>query len=239
LLVDAGRFAYTGAVADKFRPYAKGSAGHNLLLIDNKGQKAGPTHAQAPLGDNYFKITEDFDYASNAFESFIDVEGEAKHIRSVFYVRGEFWVVVDRIITDRPREIDALWHWHPDNEVVQDKLTVRTNNQQGNLAVIPVTQQKFDIKFIKGQEAPEIQGWYSPEYNIFGPNTASIYSTRINKNSTFVWLLLPSENEMPVMNANIITENEEEVQVEVKSELHTWELTIPFMNSEGAALKKN
>ena len=239
LLVDAGRFAYTGAVAEKFRPYARGSAGHNVILIDNKGQDAGPRLAEAPLDNSYFKITEDFDYASNAFDQFMDVEGEAKHIRSVFYVRGEFWVVVDRIITDRPRKIDALWHWHPENEVVQENFIVKTNNQEGNLAVMPVTNQKFDVEFIKGQEAPDIQGWYSPEYNIFGPNTASIYSTNISESSNFVWLLLPSEKDMPEIDAKIISENDEEVQVEVKSENQRWELTVPFMNSNGAKLIKN
>lgn len=119
LLVDAGRFAYTGEVAEKFRPYAKGSEGHNVFLIDQKGQDAGPTHAKEPLDDSHFKITDDFDYASNSFYRFIDVEGEAKHIRSVFYVRGEFWVVVDKIVTDRPRKIEALWHWHPESVVEQ------------------------------------------------------------------------------------------------------------------------
>ena len=42
LLVDAGRFAYTGAVAAKFRPYALGSQAHNLLLFDGKGQGKAP-----------------------------------------------------------------------------------------------------------------------------------------------------------------------------------------------------
>ena len=107
LLVDAGRFAYTGEVARKFRPYARGSAGHNILLIDNNGQKDGPRHAKEPLGSSYFKIGDDFDYASNSFDSFNDVDGIAKHIRSVMYVRGEFWVVVDRIITDKPRKIET------------------------------------------------------------------------------------------------------------------------------------
>ena len=239
LLVDAGRFAYTGAVAEKFRPYARGSAGHNVILIDDKGQDAGPTHAKEPLGNTYFKITDDFDYASNSFDRFIDVAGEAKHNRSVFYVRGEFWVVVDRIVTDRPRKIDALWHWHPENEVVQDKLTVKTNHKRGNLAVIPVSQQKFDIEFIKGQETPEIQGWYSPEYNIFEPNVASVYSTTINSTTTFVWLLLPSENEMPEVGAEIVAENDDKVTIEVTSAKELWQLTIPFINSKDAKLIKN
>src|SRR5690606_37713268 len=97
----------------------------------------------------------------------------------------------------------------------------------------------FDIEFIKGQETPEIQGWYSPEYNIFEPNIASIYSTNISENSTFVWLLLPSEKEIPKVEANIIAENKKEVKLEVKSENQTWQLTIPFMNSRSAELIKN
>ena len=239
LLVDAGRFAYTGEVARKFRPYARGSAGHNVILIDGKGQKGGPTHAKEPLGNSHFKITDDFDYASNSFDRFIDVDGKAKHIRSVFYVRGEFWVVVDRIITDKARKIDALWHWHPECVVEKDNLIVKTNNKKGNLAVIPVSKQKFDINFIKGQEEPEIQGWYSQEYNIFEPNTTSFYSTNINESSTIVWLLLPSEKKMPKIGAEIISENDNGVKIEVKSKKKVWQLNIPYTNSKDANLVKN
>jgi hypothetical protein len=239
LLVDAGRFAYTGEVARKFRPYARGSAGHNLLLIDSKGQKGGPRHAKEPLGNSYFKITDDFDYASNSFESFNDIDGKAKHIRSVLYVRGEFWVVVDRIITDKPRKIDAMWHWHPECVVEKDNSTVKTRNKKGNLAVIPVSRQKFDISFINGQEEPEIQGWYSSEYNLFEPNITSFYSTNINESSTIVWLLLPSEKKMPKIGAEIISENDNGVKIEVRSKKNVWQLSIPYTNSKDANLVKN
>jgi hypothetical protein len=239
LLVDAGRFAYTGEVARKFRPYARRSAGHNVILIDSKGQKGGPRHAKEPLGDSYYKITDEFDYASNSFDSFIDIDGKAKHIRSVFYVRGEFWVVVDRIITDKPRRIDALWHWHPACVVETEDLIVKTNNKKGNLAIIPVSDQKFDVKFIKGQEEPDIQGWYSSEYNMFEPNIASLHSTDISENTTFVWLLLPSEKKIPRVGAEIISENDHGVKVEVKSENKVWQLNIPYANSNDARLEKN
>ena len=38
LLVDGGRFAYRGDLAEKFRAYATGSESHNVLLIDGAGQ---------------------------------------------------------------------------------------------------------------------------------------------------------------------------------------------------------
>ena len=238
LLVDAGRFAYTGEVAQKFRPYARSSAGHNVLLIDGKGQEAGPTHADAPLSHQHYKITDTYDYAAGSFESFEEVDGEVKHQRAVMYVRGEFWVVVDKVITERPRQIDALWHWHPDNKVMKRKSTVSTNNQRGNLAVIPLSGQDFDIRFVEGQERPEIQGWYSPEYNLYEPNTTSFFTTEISDSSTFVWLLMPAEQKIPKVKTEILEETDEVVRLRVSYQGQDWQLEVPFMNSDAASLMK-
>ncbi len=237
MLVDAGRFAYTGEVADKFRGYAKGTVGHNLLLIDGNGQNAGPLLAKKPLDETYFKIEKDFDYTSSSFESFIKTQGTAKHTRSLFYVRGQFWVIADRVTTDRPRKIDALWHWHPSIEVKNTNGSLITDNAEGNLAIIPISKQKFDIEFVKGQEKPEIQGWYSPEYNEFGPNLTNIMHTNISKSENIVWLLLPSKSKTPKVKTEIISENDKEVVVSVQIENKKWKLTIPFENSTAAKLE--
>lgn len=236
LLVDAGRFAYTGEVARKFRRYACGSAGHNVLLVDGKGQAPGPTHAKEPVPEGQYKITGTFDYASGSFDRFLDTKGDVKHTRSVMYVRGEYWVVVDRITTDRPRTIDALWHWHPECSVVQEKDIVRTSNKKGNLAVIPAGNHSWSVSLVKGQEQPELQGWYSPEYNVYEPNAASIFSTGIKGNATMVWLLVPSEKKMPKLIPEIISEDESGVTLRVKSNKKSREMHIPFENSSNARL---
>ena len=238
LLVDAGRFAYTGAVADKFRGYAKGTQGHNILLIDHKGQSAGPALVSQPLSDSSYKITPIFDYASGSISHFADITGVATHTRAVLYVRNQFWVVVDRIVSDRPRTIEALWHWHPDNNVIHDRLITKTVNKRGNLSVIPVSRHKFDITQKKGQETPEIQGWYSPEYNIYEPNTTTIYKTSIGNTATLVWLLLPFEEAPPKIKAKLLMENEREIKIAVKQKEEKLELTIPFMNSAGVVVEK-
>ncbi len=237
LLVDAGRFAYTGEVAEKFRPYAKGTQGHNAILIDNKGQGPGPLLADEPLPQNQYKITPQFDYASNSMSNFIDLE-DVTHKRALFYVRDGFWVVVDNIETNEPRQIEALWHFHPSCKV--EKKTegiVTTNNIKGNLQVIPVQKTDWQVDFVKGQEKPEIQGWYSEEYNIYEPNTTAIYSTTINTNTTFVWLLVPSEFESFVYKAEITSENEDEIKLDISNSANEkWQLTIPFSNSENAQI---
>lgn len=240
LLVDAGRFAYKGEVARKFRQYAKSSRSHNLVLLDGKVQNPGPKLAEKPLLPEQYKITNTFDYASGTFNNFSDIEGVGEHLRTLFYVRGEFWIVVDKIKTDRERTVETLWHWHPDCTVLQENGIVKTNNRRGNLAVIPVSKQKFDIKFIEGQEEPVPQGWYSPEYNKYESNVASIYSTNIESEETLVWLLVPSENEVPEIYAKIISENETEIKLEVITEERgSWKLTIPYQDSKKAKLEFN
>ncbi|MDD4191234.1 MAG: alginate lyase family protein, partial [Mangrovibacterium sp.] len=193
LLVDAGRFAYTGDVARKFRPYATGSQGHNVLLIDGKGQARGPRVTDTPVHESDYQLTSDHDLARGSFSAFNDLEGTCTHSRTVCYKRGQFWVVIDRVTTDRPRTIEALWHWHPTCEVEVRNEIVLTGNQRGNLQLVPAGRQKWSVKQIKGQEQPEIQGWYSKEFNEFEPNTTTAFETRVDGNSTFVWILYPSE----------------------------------------------
>jgi hypothetical protein len=238
LLVDAGRFAYRGEVANKFRRYALSSQSHNLILIDGKGQDPGPRLAEQPLTETEYKIADDFDYASSSFESFIDLDGKAVHNRSLFYVRGRFWVVVDHISTDRPRKIEALWHWHP-NCIVQQENNgiVATNNPRGNLKIIPVGNHNWNIDLVKGQDDP-VQGWYSKEYNLFEPNVAAIYSDHIDADKTYVWVLLPSEGSAPEVNAEVVSVGSDSVNVKVTMPgIGFWNISIPFMNSTGARLQ--
>jgi len=240
LLVDGGRFAYRGEVADKFRRYATGSYSHNVILIDGKGQAAGPTVTKEPLSENHYKITKDFDYASDSFDRFIDTEGQCRHTRSVIYVRENFWVVVDRIETDRPRKIETMWHWHPScNIKTEKKSIISTDNSRGNLKIIPVGSQAWTVSQVKGQEQPVPQGWYSREYNSAVPSTVNIYSGDISGNSTFIWILYPYKSEPQAVKAKIISSDDNGVRLNVKvSGSGQWDIVVPFKESGKAYVKK-
>ncbi len=229
LLVDAGRFAYTGEVAEKFRPYAKGSQAHNVLLIDGKGQSNGPREAEAPVPKEQCQITPEYDYARGTFDQFNDVEGTCKHTRRLYYERGGFWVVIDEIATDRPQTIEALWHFHPDCLVDLKGESVFTRNKHGNLQLIPVDEGVWSIKEVMGQEKPEIQGWYSVEYNKYQPNPTFIYSTKIESDKTFIWVLFPSEKTSSATKATIISKTKEEITLKVRrTKKEEWLVTIPL-----------
>jgi hypothetical protein len=229
LLVDCGRFAYRGEVADKFRKYATGSQSHNVLLIDGKGQAPGPKVTEEPVSKKDYLITKDYDLGRGSFSVFNDLEGEVKHTRTLFYSRGDLWVVVDQVTTDRPRKIDALWHWHPENKLKIEKDKVYTANERGNLQIVPAGNQKWEVKMVTGQEKPEIQGWYSKEYNIYEPNPTAIYTTKIESNSTFVWVLYPSENVEKLVRAEIISATEKEIKVKITNGKNDeWVVDVPL-----------
>lgn len=61
LLVDSGRFAYEGPLADKFRQsYALHTRGHNALIVDGQQQVSLPAVASAPLQEGVdFRIGEE------------------------------------------------------------------------------------------------------------------------------------------------------------------------------------
>lgn len=229
LLVDGGRFAYGGTVADKFREYAIGSQSHNVILIDGNGQAPGPLKAEMPLSEEQYKITPEFDYVWSSFDQFQALDGTCKHTRTLFYKRGEFWVVVDQINTDRPRKIEALWHFHPDCTVQEKNGMVSTDNDRGNLTIVPAGEQDWKIDLVRGQEKPEIQGWYSRAYNTYDPNTAAIYSTRITSDHRFVWVLFPSEKTAPDLRAEIISDTESELKIRVFNPTgDEWFATVPL-----------
>ena len=237
LLVDAGRFAYTGEVAKKFRGYARGTQGHNTILIDGKGQKPDIRVTDKPLSDIHWRITPQFDYAWNSFDKYFELSG-VEHHRSMMYVRGEFWVIVDKVSVEKPQKIETMWHWHPDCKVkTTGNGIVYTTNARGNLKVIPINKTKWKVDVIEGQEEPRIQGWYSVEYNKYEPNKTVIHSTKVNSEKTFVWLLLPSEKKADKIKSTVTSSDEKGISLEIENDdKGIWSLTVPYSDSNGAAV---
>jgi hypothetical protein len=153
-------------------------------------------------------------------------------------VRGKFWVVADRLTTDRPRHVETLWHWHPANQVQIEKSGITsTANDRGNLAIIPVGAADWKITQVKGQETPSIQGWYSKEYNKFEPNPTTIYSRQIKTNDAFVWILWPSEGKASEVQTELLSKDNNSVSIRVsESGKGHWDITVPFMNSQNVQL---
>jgi len=224
LLVDTGRFAYQGRIAEKFRrPYMWHTRSHNAMLIDGRSQAEGEKVAKQPIGDTHVAIGADHDWALGAMSAWRDLEGEATHRRAVYYRRGEYWLVVDQVETDRPRTIEPLWHFHPDCTVAMDGEAVHTSDPgAGNLRIAPAPAPAGDgdaawnVRLARGEEKPELMGWYSPTMNHVEPTTVAIYEAQIEAGVTsFAWLLVPAGGEVPPAEAKLLAASEDRVTVRV------------------------
>ncbi len=230
LLVDAGRFAYRGEVAKFRKAYAVQSLGHNVILIDGKGQNPGPKLVKTPLEEGSFTSEESFDYALGSMSNFESISGEVTHRRAILYVRGFAWIVVDRIESDRPREITALWHWHPSCTVTIDGAdTYSIDPGQGNLGIFPVGENNWANDLVKGQKSPQYQGWYSEKYNTYEPNSTSVYHTTVQENATIIWCLIPGMGNVEKGIFKIIEQDDSKVKLTINNlQGKNYELVIPW-----------
>lgn len=241
LLVDGGRYThqdYFSFDPKIWRGYFRSTFSHNTILMDGQGQKPGMLRTEEPLkeGGPYIQGS-NFDYTRGTFEDgYEDVEGMSRHTRSVLYLHDQYWLVLDQIETDRPRDIQTLWHFAPHCEVTLSGQTVHTaNDNRANLKIIPIGDVNWDVKSIKGQESPYMQGWYSETYGKKEVNNAIIYHTKLDRSAFFAWLLIPSRETAPDVDVEYSV-SQNLLQVSVQQGDRSATITMP-LNHETDRIK--
>lgn len=204
ILVDAGRYIYGN---DPFRPYFKGSQSHNVVMLDGKGQNPLAEEATEPMAAENYQISPEGSWAWGDYNTgFEDIPGE--HHR-LFYVNpGKFWLAADQVTSDKNREISALWHFHPDNELTVEQPQVKTQNKKkGNIVMVPLGTINWQMKLINGQEPPNVQGWWSSAYNHKVASPTVIYTCQGGPTESFGWLMVPYKNIEPDVTVHSFTFN--------------------------------
>lgn len=228
LLIDPGVFTYAFESADgRFQgKYAGLAVAHNVILIDDRGQALGAGAVDRPVPEEDYRITPELTFARGTCDAFFEeiysgrLAGRAAHTRAVLCLKSGLIVVADRIETDRPRKLDALWHWHPRCTVAIEGQSVRSVDPGvGNLRIAPVAGFDWALTTVKGQEPAGIhgtmQGWYAHGYNHWEPSPASVFTARIEKTSTFAWLLLPTRGEAPAIRGEIVENTDEAIAIRI------------------------
>jgi hypothetical protein len=111
LLVDPGTATYTmdADTRDRFRS----SRMHNTLVLDGQDHALpnGPFHWHT-RADARFLVARTgiaLDFAVGTHEAY----GARRHLRAILALHGLGWLIVDRVVTDRPTEAQVWWHLHP------------------------------------------------------------------------------------------------------------------------------
>ena len=205
ILVDSGRFAYSGTdlPAILHVAYARNATAHNTFTIDNCDQAPEPAVASGPLPSDSVFLSPSFDEAFGSMTNYDKacLVGDAKHSRAVRFMRaagaggdspddGDFLVVVDVIESDRTRSVQAHWHSHPNASIVDfnNKTFAAqvggarySNNKPmtSQVCLIPAVNasQWENVSIKRGDKPPTApyQGWFSASYDDAQPSSTLVY----------------------------------------------------------------
>jgi hypothetical protein len=100
---------------------------------------------------------------------------------------------------------------------LQDGQTiVSTDADAGNLRIAPAAAFNWTTALVTGQEKPHLQGWYSPKYNQWEPNTTAVMTADVEGATAFAWLLLPARGTVGMAGGEIIENTADVIRIRVR-----------------------
>ncbi len=184
LIVDPGRFTYADDEA-QWRRHFKGTAAHNTVCVDDLDQTPyyrGKPKSEIAQGRLVERVTTpDFDMLCGEVRSPIY---DTVHTRKIFFVHGEYWLVIDSLRGSKPRKFDLRFHLSPRINADQLKRIDTDCN-------VTICAPEFALVFESHVQTRIEQGWVSGTYGVKeSAPVVSVVSQGI-KDADFYTLIVP------------------------------------------------
>ena len=206
-IVDSG--SYTYEKEDPYRAYFVSSQGHNTVLVNGLSQvrrwvNEAPYDLNRPGSFATWISNESCDYVSSCYSGGYAVFGldglkkrdivkDVKHTRQVFFVKPDYWVLVDEINASRPYSYEILFHAPPGvnvKEVGNKQVILSKSDDRPGLRIIPIDPGIVEVNWISGAVAP-IQGWFSLDHLQKTQSNVVIYSCSNKESAILITVLYP------------------------------------------------
>ena len=199
-IIDPGY--YTRDLTSSWQAYARSSQAHNVVIVDGQGQQSSETQGYNSKKVSANWITNaDFDFVSATYnEGFGNKKINVLHTRSIFFLKSCFWIMTDILEpTDSlTHTYESLFHLNAEYATQADRHGgIYTHNNTGrHFGIYPITKYPLDIRIVKGQKEPQIQGWefYDGGAKIC-PIPTAIFSLNAKGCVVISYVLMPQENE--------------------------------------------
>ncbi|MEJ7617097.1 MAG: alginate lyase family protein [Pyrinomonadaceae bacterium] len=113
LLVDPGTYTYTSS--PQMRDHFRSSAAHNTLTVDGVSSSLsdGPFAWKhiARTSVKEWQSERRFDYLEASHDGYSSLDAPAMHTRSVLFIKGDYWIVRDRVETAGTHSYDLNFHY--------------------------------------------------------------------------------------------------------------------------------
>lgn len=157
LIIDPGRgSSYNHPL---FTSYYRTVKGHNVIQVGEDSQRQERKKEKESVETLKWETNDNFDFASGIMRNYEGVD----IIRNIFFVKGEYWFIWDRIIGDNDKKLTQRFHLPPgDINITYNKYVHTQANDAANISVIP---------FLKGTEKVYLENGYvfDGKANIWAP----------------------------------------------------------------------
>ncbi|HEX8145422.1 MAG TPA: alginate lyase family protein [Pyrinomonadaceae bacterium] len=198
LLVDTGTYTYTGSA--ELRDHFRLSAAHNTLTIDGQSSSvpAGPFSWQhvAQCATRQWMSRARFDYFEGTQDGFMRLAQPASHTRSVLFLKGDYWIVRDRVETAGAHRYDLRFHFAADAAPsISDSGVVRERRADA---------QGIELFAFGGGSWSKKEGWVSRCYGARASAPVCILESAGEGAQDFFTLMLPRSAGDPAAHARAL-----------------------------------
>jgi hypothetical protein len=200
LITDPGSYRYN--YDSPWRKFMVSSLAHNTVVVDHQGQNRRirralyatkqplPHRLEASSGLVVFRGTYDSGYGPGAAL-------KVAHTRTVLFVRGRYWVVIDRLVPEDTGEhlYEALFMLNAP-AAAADGNVIRTRRDGPNLLIASAPRDGGTVGVTVGQDEPIKRGWKRGGQTV-EPNPAAVAACRASGPAVLATLLYPAEAAAP------------------------------------------
>jgi hypothetical protein len=203
LIVDPGRFTYANS---HWRRQFKGTAAHNTASVDDldqvryqRGKPKGPL-AQGRLLERF--TTPGLDMLCGEVRS---PEYEAIHTRRIFFVAGQYWLIVDNLRGSVPHKYDLRFHLTAEalNHCTRIAGGIRTPDMV--LLSLSVSDERVATEG-HPYSCSLSHGWISPRYGIKQAAPVVSFVSTGQANTDFYTLIAPRTLSAPLPRFQVLSE---------------------------------
>ncbi len=199
MLVDPGNYPYDSS---DWRKYVLSTRAHNTIMVDDSEQ-----HRRDRPRDQYvlsrpmpikWWSNGKYDYASSSYDDGYghDNSIKVKHTRSVFFVKPEYWIVVDRMTSPdgKKHKYDSAFHLDMSGAKIDEaaKSVTTTDERGANLTIVPMADTGLNVRIVSGQKEPIVQGWMPAGGYTCRPIPTPIFEKEQAGDTTMAYVLYPT-----------------------------------------------
>ena len=186
-IVDPGTYTYFGDF--KQRRYFKSTKAHNSVVVDDKD----PVDLKEIFELSHVPFARIQDCVTNdKCDMIVAMHNGYKsvsHVREVFFVKPEYWIIIDLLEGDGEHVYDLYFHLDHGVDLWCDKATqsVTATSLTGNLRITPLITSGLNLEILERE--------ISPKYGVKVKAPILRYRKKGEPPVTFVTVLYPYKND--------------------------------------------